>query len=836
MSGLPSACACGTCSSCTAPPPRPAVADPLVYRHGAIKARMLERIASTSFGGERPLAALTTRDGADPAIALIDAVAGSLHILAYSAARLSDDGSILRTQDRDALVNLTRMLGYEPRPALSAATTLSFTVNKLEGGPTEATVPAGTKVASVPGQDEKPQTFETEADLDARAEWNALRPVMPKTVPDVGAGTTALTIAGTGTAAKVGDLVLAYLSPQPAGGPSWLAGRISAVTRLSDPELPPQTILDLSSTATLASISNQTGPAFENRVIVLAQRAAAFGATAPNVQLLGGAIPSAAIDTTPTPDDWAGLEMRVNGSASSGPIDLDAVYPEAMADRFIFFETDEGTPRKQIGRIVEVIERSRTDFGLSAKVSRVTLEGIDLSDGDPGFNEKVRGTGIFLETGRETLLVEDADVPLPGAPYDRLTVAGEVALPAGRRIVLTGKEWESDAPLVKVATVKSAAASGGSTELVFDGPIAGRFRSRSLSLLGNSIAATHGETPASGPEIVGSSTPTRLSPRYQLKASPLTYVPAVNSRGYAPAIQVRVSDRLYEEVPRLWGLDPATRAYTVRTVADEKSELQFAGRLPSGVNSVTAWYRVGSGTAGNLGAGRLTTMMTPVLGITGASNPVPAEGGSDAETIEEMRASAPQSIRTLDRVVSLSDYEVFARRYAGIGKALATELQAGMRRIVCVTVATSGLAPPVAGSATVENLRAALALAGVPGRAVRIEGFEELNARVAIAFAADASFVRDAVAAAIRSALGERFGREARGFGQGLHESEILAAVQQVEGVIAARIVSLEIADGEGAVDGRLLSPAPALTGGTFTPAGLLSIDPGDIAFQEMVP
>ena len=44
-------------------------------------------------------------DDDDPAIALIDAVAGTLHVLAWNAARLFDDGSLQRTEDRDALVD-----------------------------------------------------------------------------------------------------------------------------------------------------------------------------------------------------------------------------------------------------------------------------------------------------------------------------------------------------------------------------------------------------------------------------------------------------------------------------------------------------------------------------------------------------------------------------------------------------------------------------------------------------------------------------------------------------------------------------------------------------------
>lgn len=828
MSG--EACACGTCASCSGVAPRPAVADPLVYRHGAVKERMLGRIAGLELDGERPLARLTTRDEDDPAIALIDAFAGSLHILAYSAARLSDDGSILRTQDRDALARLTRMLGYEPRPALSASTTLSFEVNALVGAPTRATIPAGTKIASVPGQDETPQVFETEAELDARAEWNALEPVLAKVSPPVSAATAAITLDGVANAVKAGDLLLVYLNPQ-AGGKNWLSARVASVERVTD-DGPPRTLVGLSGQAALSSVAALTGPPFHNRVIVLAQRAAAFGSTAPDLAMLPKEV-SDPLDDGNTPPEWANLKMNVAPAGQTPRLDLDAIYPDAMPGRFVLFSAESKT---EIGRIAQVVERSRVGFGLAAKVSRVTPEGIDLSDA--GFNKLVRGTSIFIETSDEQLLLSDEESAYPPAPHDRLTVAGKVELPPGRRVVLTGEKWNDPdgATLSEVATIKSATPGPASTLLVFERAVAGRFRSTSLVLLGNSIGASHGETPVSGAELVGSSDAAHRLPRYALKAAPLSHVPAANPRGYAAAVEVRVAGRLYDERPTLHGLDSEDRAFTVRTVEDGRSELQFAGRLPSGVNNVTALYRVGSGTGGNLEADRLSTMLSPVLGVMRARNAVPAEGGSDAETLEDMRASAPQSIRTLDRVVSLSDFEVFARRFRGVGKALATELRAGMRSIVCLTIATTDLTSPTVGSDIVQTLRAALAQVSVPGRLVRIEGFVDLDAHVTIGLASDPALIRANVEAAVRGALGARFGRSARGFAEALHESAILAAVQAVPGVVAARIQALAIPGGPAAADGRLLSPAPSLAGGLFQPAGLLAIDPAAVLFTEMLP
>lgn len=829
---LATSCYCGTCPTCSGTLARPAVADPLEFRHGAIRQRLLGRISATELEGGRPLENFTTREDDDPAIALIDAFAGSLHILAWNAARLSDDGSIRRTEDRDALVDLTRMLGYEPRPALAATTTLAFMLDDFEGSPKVAKVPKGTKVASVPRQDEKPQIFETDADLDARLEWNVLKPLLAQQEQSVGAATASITINGVSTTAKTGDLVLVY---QPTTS-QWLLARVVTITRLSDLQ-PPQTRIDLTeATMLVPSVPAQQGSAFRNRVIILGQRAAAFGATAPDITLMGNDIRISERPTgTPTTTlatEWKDLKMLPGGTTAGGSVGLDAVYPDAMQDRFVVFSAD---ATRQMGRIKSVIELARKGFGLAAKVSQIEVEGINLTN--TGFANKVRETAIYLETGRETLLVVDKVEPKPATATDRIDIQGAVSLPLGRRVVLAGEKWAASGTgpqISEVATLKSfVPKAGGNTELVFERQISGRYRSTTLVLLANCAAASHGETPASGAELIGSGNAATASPRFQLKDSPLAYVPAANPRGYAPAIEVRVGDRLYSEEPTIFGLDSADRAYTVKTVRDGKSEVQFAGRLPSGTHNVSALYRVGGGTAGNLPVDRITTALTPVVGVGRVKNPVPAEGASDAETVEDMRRAAPQSIRTLDRVVSLADFEAFARSYRGIGKALATELHAGMRSVLCLTIANTDLAPP--GTDLIDNLRGVLALVAPPGRIIRIEGFDDFTAQVTVAMATDPALRRRDVEAAVRARLGAVFGRAARNFGEALHRSAVLAAVQSVEGVIAATLPIFAVPGGVES-EGRLLCPAPTMSGGTFIKGGLLSIDPAIVQFVEMLP
>jgi hypothetical protein len=845
-------CTCGECMSCTGTKDRQVVGDRRVFRHAALKSLMLSRIGSTEVEGLRPLDALGTRDNDDPTIALIDAYAGALHILAWSTARLAEDGSIRKTGDRDALVELVGLLGYEPRPAISATTTLAFEIEAFPGSPATAKVPKGTKVASVPAQDEQPKIFETDAELEARVEWNALLPVLKDDPQEINANTKSIEIVGVDTLAKVGDLVLVYLEPQ-SQSPGWLVGRIDGVERITNqepPRIPPdptdspdpaRTRIDLAPQSVLTAPTNLKGDTFRNVVVILGQRAAAFGATAIDFSLLSKevrevqlAAASIAQADWPKQTEWPSKVVMKPGGKK---VDLDAVYPDAVTGRLVVLISD---TKKTLDSIKNVTELARKDYGLSAKVTQIELDSTNL---DTDYVNKVRQTAFYLETSRETLLVPKTEEPLPATPTDRIVVQGNVSLPIGRRLVLSGEQWSTklgEGPEVgEVAILKSSSSTaGGDTQLVFEGGISAKFRSTKLKLLANCAPASHGETPVTPTgqtELLGSASTAALAPRYELKRSPLTYVPApADPRGYAPEIDVRVGDREYDEASTLHGLTSEDRAYTVRTVRGGASEVQFAGRLPTGTFNVTALYRSGAGKDGNLPARRLTTIMAPVLGVTKVSNPVPAEGASDPETVEALRTAAPQSIRTLDRVVSLADFEAFAKTRPGVGKALATELRVGMRSVVGLTIATTELTSPASESEVVKNLRKALAKVAVPGRSIRIDGFTELSAHVGVALAVDPALRRGDVETAVRERLADAFGWAKREFGAAIFRSSVLAVVQGVEGVIAARLTAFVTPNGPAEDHGRLPAPVPAFVNGKFEKGGLLAIEAANVTFSEM--
>ncbi len=82
---------------------------------------------------------------------------------------------------------------------------------------------------------------------------------------------------------------------------------------------------------------------------------------------------------------------------------------------------------------------------------------------------------------------------------------------------------------------------------------------------------------------------------------------------------------------------------------------------PMGENNVVArLYRVGGGARGNVGAGAINTLKRAVAYIDSVYNPYPAQGGSDQESINEIKERGPYMIRSRHRAVTREDFEWLA--------------------------------------------------------------------------------------------------------------------------------------------------------------------------------
>src|ERR1017187_3107746 len=178
-----SGCTCGCCSGISVATPQGESNLPgfsaISYRTGTwatFRESMLARLSSSDYPA---LAGLKTRDEDDYSIALLDASSVMLDILTFYQERLANE-SYLRTATKlYSLTQLSRLIGYEPSPGVSASTYLAFTLSSAPGVPVDPTtkaitIPSGITVQSVPAQGQTAQYFETSAAILAKADWNAL--------------------------------------------------------------------------------------------------------------------------------------------------------------------------------------------------------------------------------------------------------------------------------------------------------------------------------------------------------------------------------------------------------------------------------------------------------------------------------------------------------------------------------------------------------------------------------------------------------------------------------------------------------------------------------------
>jgi predicted phage baseplate assembly protein len=446
-------------------------------------------------------------------------------------------------------------------------------------------------------------------------------------------------------------------------------------------------------------------------------------------------------------------------------------------------------------------------------------------------------------------------IPTASVMLDRLVLG----LAAGRAIALAGATVDArGAPTGssagELATVERVVHTGGYTVLWFTARLAHRYDRHHLLLSANVARASHGETQpivpvvgtqavplpgASQGEILGSGDGAVANQTFALSRSPLTFVSAATSSGRQSTLTVRVNDVAWSEVASLHGQPPTARAYTLRIDDDGRTWVIFGdgvsgARLPTGQDNVTATYRSGLGTAGEVGAVRLTLLASRPPFVKYVTNPVAASGSQDREGLDEARANAPRTVRTLDRIVSLADYQDFARGFAGIGKAQALAVWSGRRRVVHVTVASATGEALDPASDTYRNLIAGITAAGDASQPVAVDSFAPRFFKLDAVVHHRREHDRGAVLAGVHAAIEGAFGFSRRGFAQPVTEAEIIGIVHGVPGVLAVKITALHPAEQPPSVAG-VLAAAPAhfdAATRTVRPAELLLLQPAGLALS----
>ena len=446
-----------------------------------------------------------------------------------------------------------------------------------------------------------------------------------------------------------------------------------------------------------------------------------------------------------------------------------------------------------------VTDVSLSAFSLNGRSTRVTLDSRDKLD-----KFGIRSTIVYAASRWLPLAQVPEDEPI--GPGTGIELDGWVeGLEGGRSVTVSGMSATTlglaRSDVRKLLAVEhrlnrpggDATAAPWGTKITLDQPLSDSYLrvdanlAPSFFINANTAAATHGETRH---EVLGSGDRSVPFQSFTLRQPPLTYVSSKSADGIEfdsqPVHQRRPmagNPQLLRKLAAGPGVHlPAGR----RRDTDGRIRRRPTGvRLPTGPENVEAHYRKGAGVGGLVRAGQLTMLINRPPGVQQVTNPVPGTGGDDPETLQAARTNAPLAVRTLGRVVSLQDYEDFARAFAGIAKALAVWSRAGGSRGVFVTVAGPLGAAVGEGDPVHDNLVVAIRALGdphVPFRVASYSGAASASRRTSRSTPLTA---RTTSRPRSESVLRSTFGFDARNLGQPVALSELIATIQAVAGVVA---------------------------------------------------
>jgi hypothetical protein len=252
-----------------------------------------------------------------------------------------------------------------------------------------------------------------------------------------------------------------------------------------------------------------------------------------------------------------------------------------------------------------------------------------------------------------------------------------------------------------------------------------------------------------------------------------------------------------------------SREFVVETENDGTAYLRFGdgtfGARPQQGTQLVAVYRIGNASAGNLGPDSLYHFATndPAIAvdptiIADFTNPLPAVGGLDPETLDQVRNNAPQAFRTQERAVTAADYGDQARMCdSTIQRAVGTFRWTGSWQTVFVTADRQG------GVAVDDPFRNALSdcleRVRMAGHDVAVDSPQYVSLEIAMTICVNAAYFASDVRQALLQVLSNRVLPDGRlgafhpdnfTFGQPVFLSPLYAIVQSTEGVDSVTITA----------------------------------------------
>jgi hypothetical protein len=309
--------------------------------------------------------------------------------------------------------------------------------------------------------------------------------------------------------------------------------------------------------------------------------------------------------------------------------------------------------------------------------------------------------------------------------------------------------------------------------------------------------------------------PVPVPPRYRpvLKDAPMTHAAPFDATASAEAAmswdiqtavpQISLADNVSPApwLPQrdLLNSSPSAAEFVAEVDTDGFAYLRFGddllGRRPDSGTQFTATYRVGNGVAGNVGAESIAHIVSGLNAISLVRNPLPAQGGVEPESIEDVRQRAPAAFRTQERAVTEADYAEVTERDPHIQRAAATFRWTGSWHTVFLTVDRFG------GLAVDEKFKASIRQSveryRMAGYDLEVDAPQFVSLEIEMQVCAKPDYFRSDVKAALLQIFSNQILPDgSRGifhpdnftFGQTVYLSPLYAAAQSVAGVASVRI------------------------------------------------
>lgn len=505
-----------------------------------------------------------------------------------------------------------------------------------------------------------------------------------------------------------------------------------------------------------------------------------------------------------TPDLWK--EWSIANDESPDTMYLDQVHDAVLSSSYIVIQrqiTSAGMERV-LRKVTSAQSTPRTAYGVSGKTTKLALseswwspfgEQNSLVAATPDISYGVRTTLVYGQSESLTLIDEPVTNDVDGFSielgdlYNELT-SGRWVIFEGERADIPGVSGVRTAELLMITGLvhgfdSSIPGEKTHTTLQLNTGTAYKYKRDTLTIYGNVVKATHGETRQ---EILGSGDGSRALQSFALKQPPLTFVPAPTAKGVDSTLHVYVNNVEWHETDTLAMLGPKDRNFITKTDDDAKTTVIFGNgkqgmRLPTGVENVNAIYRQGIGKGGNVLAEQVSLLQSRPLGVKSVINPLRASGGADKEDRDQARENAPLAVMSLDRLVSLQDYTDFTRTFAGIGKADARRLTDGLRELIHITIAGADDIPIDPTSDLYRNLLIALRKLGDPSLPIQVDTRELIALILSANIRLQKDYLWEPVVTEVRAQLLDAFGFHRRALAQPALLCEIIALIQNVEGV-----------------------------------------------------